>query len=191
MDRSDDGQEAPRGQLFRDKFDCFFASHHSVRPWGQSDGRRDERISQERRRACSARNRRDKTVAAARHIGHIAFTRLPFAEGLAQRRNVIAKVTLIDHKVRPYPSEELLLGNHLGRAFEESDENIESSAAKPNRDATFYEDPLRGGQTKRTKTDHVLRRTPFKLHIHDIHLFSPFRFRRRDVLSERDRTNLS
>src|SRR5258707_2235715 len=36
--RSDDGQEAPRGQLFRDKLNRFGASHHSGRTWGQPDG---------------------------------------------------------------------------------------------------------------------------------------------------------
>src|SRR5260370_15203874 len=96
-----------------------------------------DRIARERRRACSARNRRDKTVAAARHVGHIVSTRSPFTEGLAQRRNVIAKVALVNHKIRPNPCEELLLGNHLGRALDEGDENVESTAAKPNPDAAF------------------------------------------------------
>src|SRR6266481_5986311 len=40
-----------------------------------------ERIAQEHRRACGTRNRRDKTVAATRHVGHIAPTRAPFDEG--------------------------------------------------------------------------------------------------------------
>jgi hypothetical protein len=50
---------------------------------------------------------------------------------------VIAKVALVNHKIRPNPCEELLLGNHLGRALDEGDENVESTAAKPNPDAAF------------------------------------------------------
>src|SRR4030088_2769933 len=97
-----------------------------------------ERIAQERRRACGMRNRRDKTVTAARHIGHIAHARSTFSERLAQRRNVIAKVALIDHKVRPHSCEQLLLADHFGRAFDESDKNVESAAAKLNPDTTSF-----------------------------------------------------
>jgi len=50
---------------------------------------------------------------------------------------VIAKVALVNHKIRPNPCEELLLGNYLGWALDEGDENVESSAAKPNPDAAF------------------------------------------------------
>src|ERR1700730_8643410 len=35
---SDDGEEPPRGQLFRDKLDCFLASHHFGRTWREPDG---------------------------------------------------------------------------------------------------------------------------------------------------------
>src|SRR5260370_18548099 len=141
-----------------------------------------ERIAQEHRRVCGTRNRRDKTVAAPRHVGHIASTRPPFAEGLAQCRNVIAKVALIDHKARPHFCEYLLLGNYLGPALDEGDENVEGTATDPNRDAVFFEDPLRCGQTKRTKTEHVLRNRPSRLRIHDIHFLSPRYAPRSDLI---------
>ncbi|HWX32108.1 MAG TPA: hypothetical protein VNZ53_32345 [Steroidobacteraceae bacterium] len=35
---TDDGEETSRGQFFRDKLNCFFASHHSGRTWGEPDG---------------------------------------------------------------------------------------------------------------------------------------------------------
>src|SRR5260370_22502848 len=76
-----------------------------------------ERIAQERRRACGTRNRRDKTVAAARHIGHIACARSLLPKRLAQRRDMKAKAALIDHKVRPHSCDQLLLADHFGRAF--------------------------------------------------------------------------
>src|SRR6266851_9728699 len=104
-----------------------------------------KRIPQGRWLSCSTRNRRDKAVAATRHIGHISSTRSPFTERLAQRRNVIAKVALIDHKVRPHSCEQLLLADHFGRAFDESDKNVESAAAKLNRAAAFFQESLRGG----------------------------------------------
>src|SRR5216684_4888784 len=96
-----------------------------------------ERIAQERRKACGTRNRRDKTVTAARHIGHIARARSPLPKRLAQRQDMKAKAALIDHKVRPDSCDQLLLADHFGRAFDESDKNVESSAAKPNPNAVF------------------------------------------------------
>src|SRR3982074_3558293 len=97
-----------------------------------------ERIAQERRRACGTQNRGDKTVAAARHIGHIAHARSPLPKRLAQRQDMKAKAALIDHKVRPHFCDQLLLADYFGRALDERDENIESSATKPNRDSLFF-----------------------------------------------------
>src|SRR5216683_5481485 len=91
-----------------------------------------ERIAQERGRACGTRNRRDKTVAATRHVGHIAYARSPLPKRLAQRRDMKAKAALIDHKVRPHFCDQLLLADHFGRAFDESDKNVEGAAAKLN-----------------------------------------------------------
>src|SRR6266851_5812380 len=141
-----------------------------------------ERIAQERRRACGTRNRRDKTVAAARHIGHIARARSPLPKRLAQRQDMKAKAALIYHKVRPHFCDQLLLADHFGRAFDEGDENVEGTAADPNRDAVLFEDPLRGGQTKWTKTEHVLRNRPSRLRIHDIHFLSPGYAPRSDLI---------
>src|SRR6266849_4219500 len=104
-----------------------------------------ERIAQERRRACGTRNRRDKTVAAARHIGHIARARSPLPKRLAQRQDMKAKAALIYHKVRPHSCDQLLLADHFGRAFDEGDKNVESAAAKLNRAAAFFQESLRGG----------------------------------------------
>src|SRR3981189_1568714 len=132
-----------------------------------------ERLAQDCRGARGTRKRRDKTVAAPRHIGHIACARSPLPKRLAQRQDMKAKVALIDQKARPHPCEQLLLGNYLRWALDEGDENVESSAAKPNPDALFFQDSLRGGQTKWTKTEHVLRSRPSRLRIHDIHFLSP------------------
>src|SRR6266481_2011909 len=141
-----------------------------------------ERIAQECRRARGTRNRCDKTVAAARHIGHIAYARSPLPKCLAQRQDMKAKVALIDQKVRPHPCEQLLLGNYLRWALDEGDENVEGTATDPDRDAVFFEDPLRGGQTKWTKTEHVLRDGPSRLRIHDIHFLSPGYAPRSDLI---------
>src|ERR1700737_2996706 len=97
-----------------------------------------ERIPQGCWRTCGPRNRRDKTVAAARHVGHIASVRSPFPKRLSQRRDMKAKAALIDRKVRPHFCDSLLLADPFGRAFDESDENVESATAKPNRDAAFF-----------------------------------------------------
>src|SRR3981189_3110628 len=97
-----------------------------------------ERIAQECRRARGTRNGCDKTVAAPRHIGHIAHARSPLPKRLAQRQDMKAKVALIDQKVRPTPWQQLLLGNSLRWALDEGDENVESSAAKPNPHALFF-----------------------------------------------------
>src|SRR5258706_15098920 len=104
-----------------------------------------EAIAQERRPSCGTRNRRDETVAAARHVRHIACARSPLSKRLAQRRDMKAKAALIDHKVGPDFCDQLLLANHFGRAFDESDKNVESSAAKPNPNAVFFQESLCDG----------------------------------------------
>src|SRR5258706_10137075 len=96
-----------------------------------------ERIRQGRRFTCRTRNGRNKTVAAARYIAHISAARLPLPECLAQRRDMIAKAALIDHKVWPHSRDQFLLANYFGRTFDESEKNVESAAAKLNRLATF------------------------------------------------------
>jgi hypothetical protein len=80
-----------------------------------------------------------------------------------------AKAALIDHKIGPYFCDQLLLANHFGRSFDESDKNVESAAAKPNANAAFFQDPLRDGQTKRAETDQVLRNRSFRVRIYDVH----------------------
>src|SRR5260370_24577186 len=115
-----------------------------------------ERIAQERRRACGTRKRRDKTVAAARHIGHIACARSLLSKRLAQRRDMKAKAALIDHKVGPHSCDQLLLTDHFGRAFDESDKNVENAAAKLNRAATFFHYPLASRQSLSSSADYLL-----------------------------------
>src|SRR5260370_29458101 len=96
--------------------------------------------------ACCTRNRRDETVAAARHVRHIACAaRSLLPKRLAQRQDMKAKAALIDHKVGPNFCDQFLLANHFGRTFDESDKNVESAAAKPNANAAFFQEPLCGG----------------------------------------------
>src|SRR5712675_1759594 len=105
-----------------------------------------ERIPQGLRLACCTRNRRDETVAAARHVRHIACAaRSLLPKRLAQRRDMKAKAALIDHKIRPDFCDQLLLADHFGWALDESDQNVESSAAKPNPNAVFFQESLCGG----------------------------------------------
>jgi hypothetical protein len=84
-----------------------------------------------------------------------------------------AKVALIDHEVGPDFCDQFLLANYFGRAFDESDKNVDSTAAKPNANAAFFQDPFRDGQTKRAEADHIPRNRPSKLRICDIHSVSP------------------
>src|SRR6266850_2774652 len=105
-----------------------------------------ERIPHGLRLACCTRDRRDETVAAARHVRHIACAaRSVLPKRLAQRQDMKAKAALIDHKVGPDFCDQFLLANHFGRAFDESDENVESSAAKPNPNAFFFQESLCSG----------------------------------------------
>src|SRR5882672_8197830 len=72
-----------------------------------------ERIPQGLRLACCTRNRRDETVAAARHVRHIACAaRSLLPKRLAQRQDMKAKAALIDHKVGPDFCDQFLLANH-------------------------------------------------------------------------------
>src|SRR6267143_598675 len=103
-----------------------------------------ERIPQGLRLACCTRNRRDETVAAARHVRHIACAaRSLLPKRLAQRRDMKAKAALIDHKVGPDFCDQFLLANHFGRTFNESDKTVESASAKPNENSAFFQDPFR------------------------------------------------
>src|ERR1700741_2548994 len=105
-----------------------------------------ERIPQEFRLACCTRNRRDETVAAARHVCHIACAaRSLLPKRLAQRQDMKAKAALIDHKVGPDFCNQFLLANHLGWASDEGNKNVESSPPKPNPNAVFFQESLCGG----------------------------------------------
>src|SRR5258708_22690739 len=112
-----------------------------------------ERIPHGRRPACNTRNRRDKTVAAARHIGHIACVRSPLPKRLPQHQDMIATTAVIDHKVQPHFCDQLLLADHFGRTFDQNDKNVESATAKLNRLAAFFFKSLPLAYAKPTTTN--------------------------------------
>src|SRR5260221_12785152 len=98
-----------------------------------------ERIPQGLRLACCTRNRRDETVAAARHVRHIACAaRSLLPKRLAQRQDMKAKAALVDHKVGQDFCDQFLLAMHFGLAFDERDEKFKSSEAKPNPNAFWF-----------------------------------------------------
>lgn len=62
-----------------------------------------------------------------------------------------SKICFFDHKVRPDPLDQFPAVHDLSSALDQSDQEIESTAAKRHRLVLFYKQPLGHNQTERPK----------------------------------------
>jgi hypothetical protein len=91
---------------------------------------------------------RYEAIASTGNIGEIAPPGLSVAKSPAKRRDVNAKISLFDERVRPHSGDQLLLANHFTWTLGESDQNIQRTAAEPHGLAIFQKKLTRRNKPK-------------------------------------------
>jgi hypothetical protein len=76
--------------------------------------------------------RRDEAVAAARNVRDVAIARLAIAQGAAHRGNVNPEIAVLDERIGPDATHQLLVAQELTGAFNERYENLASTTAQVN-----------------------------------------------------------
>ena len=96
-------------------------------------------------------HRRDEAVAPARDIGDVPLSRAAIAKRLAQGGDVDPQSVLLDDRVRPGASDELVLADRLAGAFNQRDENVQRPAAEAQRLSVLEQHALGGNEAKRAE----------------------------------------
>ena len=128
----DNADKAPHHQLCRQSADNAIAADNSGQPRRQISVRVSGRGFVGRhgsfyRRAC---HWRDKAVALAGDIHHVASTVAPVTERFSKTSNMHAQVSLLDRHIRPDARDQLLACEHFAWPFNQCDQDVECAAAE-------------------------------------------------------------
>jgi hypothetical protein len=130
----DQRHEAPLRQLGCERRHDVFASDHTrkrgrnVRCW-----RRPRLDARSRRFGILERHRRDEGIAASWNIRDVTLLGPPFAQNLAQGRDVNAQISVLNKGLGPNPCDQFILGDGLAMTFDKRNQDIERAAAQPDR----------------------------------------------------------
>jgi hypothetical protein len=78
---------------------------------------------------------------------------LAVAEGAPQRADLNLQIRFLDERLRPGSSDQLLLADHLARAFDQRGENVKGAAAETHRFIPLEQEPLPCKKPERAKRD--------------------------------------
>ena len=78
------------------------------------------------------RDRRDEAVAAAGNVRDVAIARLAIAQGAAERGNVDPEIAVLDERIGPDATHQLLIAQQLTSALNERCQDLAGAAAEVN-----------------------------------------------------------
>ena len=76
--------------------------------------------------------RRDEAVAAAGNVRDVAIARVPIAQGATERGNVNPEIAVLDERIGPDATHQLLIAQQLTGAFNERYQDLAGAAAQVN-----------------------------------------------------------
>jgi hypothetical protein len=100
-----------------------------------------------------ARHRCDKGIASAGIVDDVALALAAIAERPAQRRDVDPQGALVDNRIGPGASDEMLPRERLAGMFDKRDQDVERAAAQAQRLSVVEHRPLCGDQPKRSEDE--------------------------------------
>src|SRR6516164_10763375 len=102
-----------------------------------------------------ARHRCDKGVTAAGIVGDIAPARTAVAKRLTQRGDMYPQRALVDDSIGPGAGDQLVSRDGLAGAFDQGDQDVERTAAEPQRLSVVEQHPPRRDQPERSEGEGI------------------------------------
>jgi hypothetical protein len=164
-----DADKSPGRDLRTQDVDSFVAANHSQR-------RRGKNNTFDEGSDAATPDRCNKAIAPSGNVGDVA-PRLAIAERFSERGNMDPKTGLLDNDVRPDPLDQVSVANDLPCAVDQSNQDVESTAAQRHRLTLVHQQSLGGDQAKRAKLEYFSvvysRLQGSNLSFHVVHIASP------------------
>ncbi len=137
-----DGEAAMLGKQRRELGDLVGPADQARHGRGQVVAGRGEGGRRRRRAVGERHDGSDEAVAAAGDVDEVAVAAMAIAEHAAQRGDLDLQIAFLDDDVRPDALHQLVLGHELAMPLDQGDQDLERTAAEPERGVAFEQQSL-------------------------------------------------